>query len=108
MLNDKRLKSRLPILWTNGYLDQRAVVSASFTTGLGAHQADYTAKNWLLLVESVISHEPVDGKRHAALANLFAGSTANLVYVTALPNRAIMSMMLDKLTAFFERFFGLI
>lgn len=41
----------------------------------------FTAKNWLLLVESVTSHGPVDGKRHAELARLFAGSTAGLVYV---------------------------
>ncbi|HFO5836452.1 TPA: BsuBI/PstI family type II restriction endonuclease [Escherichia coli] len=50
----------------------------------------FTAKNWLLLVESVTSHGPVDGKRHAELARLFAGSTAGLVYVTAFPNRSIM------------------
>jgi len=54
----------------------------------------YTAKNWLLLVESVTSHGPVDGKRHDELANLFAGSTAGLVYVTAFPNRATMSRYL--------------
>ena len=50
----------------------------------------FTAKNWLLLVESVTSHGPVDGKRHAELARLFAGSTAGLVYVTAFPNRSII------------------
>jgi hypothetical protein len=50
----------------------------------------YTKKNWLLLVESVTSHGPVDGKRHDELANIFAGSTAGLVFVTAFPNRAIM------------------
>jgi len=54
----------------------------------------YTAKNWLLLVESVTSHGPVDGKRHDELANLFAGSTAGLVYVTAFPNRATMGRYL--------------
>jgi hypothetical protein len=43
----------------------------------------FTAKNWLLLVEAVTSHGPVDGKRHAELTKLFAGSTAGLVYVTA-------------------------
>jgi len=50
----------------------------------------YTEKNWLLLVESVTSHGPVDGKRHAELSRLFARSTAGLVYVTAFPNRALM------------------
>ena len=57
----------------------------------------YTAKNWLLLVESVTSHGPVDGKRHAELAKLFAGSTAGLVYVTAFPNRAIMARYLPEI-----------
>ena len=57
----------------------------------------YTAKNWLLLVESVTSHGPVDGKRHAELARLFLGSTAGLVYVTAFPNRAIMGRYLGEI-----------
>jgi len=50
----------------------------------------YAAKNWLLLIESVTSHGPVDGKRHAELAQLFAGSVAGLVFVTAFPDRATM------------------
>jgi len=57
----------------------------------------YTAKNWLLLVESVTSHGPVDGKRHAELASLFAESTAGLVFVTAFPNRAVMGRYLSEI-----------
>ena len=57
----------------------------------------YAEKNWLLLVESVTSHGPVDGKRHAELAKLFAQSTAGLVYVTAFPNRAIMGRFLGEI-----------
>jgi BsuBI/PstI restriction endonuclease domain/BsuBI/PstI restriction endonuclease HTH domain len=57
----------------------------------------YTAKNWLLLVESVTSHGPVDGKRYDELAKLFAGSKAGLVYVTAFPNRAIMGRYLGEI-----------
>ncbi|ENP8385561.1 restriction endonuclease [Escherichia coli] len=57
----------------------------------------FTAKNWLLLVESVTSHGPVDGKRHAELARLFAGSTAGLVYVTDFPNRSIMGRYLGEI-----------
>jgi hypothetical protein len=56
----------------------------------------FTEKNWLLLVESVTSHGPVDGKRHAELAKLFAGSKAGLVYVTAFPNRSIMGRYLAR------------
>ena len=57
----------------------------------------YPEKNWLVLVESVTSHGPVDGKRHAELARLFAGSSAGLVYVTAFPTRAIMSRYLGDI-----------
>ena len=57
----------------------------------------FTAKNWLLLVECVTSHGPVNGKRHAELAKLFTGSTAGLVYVTAFPNRAIMGRYLGEI-----------
>lgn len=48
-------------------------------------------RNWLLLVESVTSHGPVDGKRHDELTKLFAGAKAGLVYVTAFPSRAVMA-----------------
>ena len=54
-------------------------------------------RNWLLLVEAVTSHGPVDGKRHAELAELFSGSTAGLIYVTAFPDRAIMGRYLPTL-----------
>ncbi len=54
----------------------------------------YTAKNWLLLVKSVTSHSPVNGKRHEELASLFAAASAGLVYVTAFPNRAVMGRYL--------------
>lgn len=54
----------------------------------------YTAKNWLLLVESVTSHGPVDGKRHA---ELFTGSIAGLVFVTAFPNRPVMGRYLGEI-----------
>jgi hypothetical protein len=57
----------------------------------------YAEKNWLLLVESVTSHGPVDGKRHAELARLFAGAKAGLVYVTAFPNRATMARYLSEI-----------
>lgn len=57
----------------------------------------YTPKNWLLLVESVTSHGPVDGKRHVELSSLFAESTAGLVYITAFPNRAVMGRYLSEI-----------
>ncbi len=46
--------------------------------------------NWLLLVEAVTSHGPVDGKRYGELSALFAEAQAGLVYVTAFPDRKTM------------------
>jgi hypothetical protein len=84
-----------------GYFD--AVLLAKLGVNVDAHgkMPDvvlyYPARNWLLLIESVTSHGPVDGKRHGELAHLFASSTAGLVYVTAFPNRAIMGRYLGEI-----------
>ncbi|MBO6920206.1 MAG: hypothetical protein JJ858_17400 [Rhizobiaceae bacterium] len=57
----------------------------------------FVEKNWLLLVESVTSHGPVDGKRHKELSDLFSGSTAGIVYVTAFPDRSFMGRYLSEI-----------
>ncbi|GMV44451.1 MAG: hypothetical protein AMXMBFR64_61670 [Myxococcales bacterium] len=54
----------------------------------------HSEMRWLLLVESVTSHGPVDGKRHSELNRLFAGASAGLVFVTAFPTRAVMARYL--------------
>lgn len=36
-------------------------------------------RKWLVLIESVTSHGPVDGKRHAELSHLFAPASSGLV-----------------------------
>lgn len=51
----------------------------------------YPEKNWLILIEAVTSHGPVDGKRHAELESLFKDATVGIVYVTAFPDRALMA-----------------
>lgn len=47
-------------------------------------------KNWLVLMEAASSHGPVDAKRYNELAQLFAGSSAGLVYISCFPNRKTM------------------
>jgi len=84
-----------------GYCD--AVSLADLGVNVEAHGKmpdvviHYPERNWLLLVESVTSHGPVDGKRHEELARLFATSKAGLVYVTAFPNRSLMSRYLGEI-----------
>lgn len=48
----------------------------------------YPERNWLLLVESVTSHGPVDGKRHEELTKLFKNAKSGLIFVTAFPNKS--------------------
>jgi len=52
-------------------------------------------KNWLLLIESVTSHGPVESKRQIELAKLFKPCTAGLVYVSAFPDRKTFLRYLD-------------
>jgi adenine-specific DNA-methyltransferase len=57
----------------------------------------YVEKNWLLLIEAVTSHGPVDGKRHDELRRLFKSSTAPLVFVTAFMDRTAMVRFLGEI-----------
>jgi hypothetical protein len=54
-------------------------------------------RNWLLLIEAVTSAGPVDGKRRKELKELFAGSKAGLVFVTAFDTRRVMQSFLSQL-----------
>ena len=58
----------------------------------------YVDKNWLLLVEAVTSHGPVDGKRRDELKRLFANSKAPLVFVTTFMDRATMVRFLGDIS----------
>jgi hypothetical protein len=53
------------------------------------------AKNWLLLIESVTSHGPVDSKRQSELSKIFKACSAGLVYVSAFPTRRTFLKYLD-------------
>lgn len=74
-----------------GYFDQELLASLGVKVGHHGKMPDviiyYRKKNWMILVEAVVSSGPVDGGRHAELAVLFKNSKAGLVYVTAFPDR---------------------
>lgn len=55
-------------------------------------------RNWLILIEAVTSAGPVDDKRLSALKQLFKGSTAGLVFVTAFETRKSMQAFLDQIS----------
>ena len=58
----------------------------------------HVEKNWLVLVEAVTSHGPVNGKRRDELKRLFAKSSAPLVYVTAFMDRSAMVRFLGEIS----------
>ena len=58
----------------------------------------HTSKNWLVLIEAVTSHGPVNPKRRLELSALFANSKAGIVYVTAFLNRRVMIRYLDEIS----------
>ena len=57
----------------------------------------HVEKDWLLLIEAVTSHGPVDPKRRSDLRELFAGSRAGLVLVTAFADRQSMGRYLSEI-----------
>jgi hypothetical protein len=84
-----------------GYFDEALLAKLGVTVDPHGKMPDvvlfFPERNWLLLIESVTSHGPVDGKRHEEPKRLFSGSQAGLVYVTAFPNRPLMSRYLGEI-----------
>jgi hypothetical protein len=58
----------------------------------------HSEKNWLVLIEAVTSHGPVNPKRRQELKELFAGSQVGIVYVTAFLERRTMIKYLDDIS----------
>ena len=48
-------------------------------------------RDWLIVVEAVTSHGPIDQKRKNELSSLFASARPGLVFVTAFPDRKTFS-----------------
>lgn len=84
-----------------GYFDKDRLTALGVTIDSHGKMPDvvlhYTERDWLLLVESVTSHGPVDAKRHEELMRLFAGSKSGLVYVTAFPTRPVLARYLAEI-----------
>lgn len=58
----------------------------------------YVRKDWLVLIEAVTSHGPVNPKRRKELKELFAKSSAGIVYVTAFLDRKAMNKYLHDIS----------
>ncbi len=75
--------------------DEPALAALGVTIGGHGKMPDlvvhHAERDWLVLVEAVTSHGPVNPKRYEDLQALFALSTAGLVYVTAFLDRRALA-----------------
>lgn len=85
-----------------GYFDEAGLAALGVKMNMHGKMPDvvihYPAKNWILLIEAVTSHGPVNAKRREELAQLFAASTAGAVYVTAFHTRVDMTRYLTDIS----------
>ncbi|MEA5567351.1 BsuBI/PstI family type II restriction endonuclease [Anabaena sp. UHCC 0399] len=58
----------------------------------------YEQQDWLVLIEAVTSHGPVNLKRRNELKQLFQSSNKGLVFVTAFPSRKEMTRYLAEIS----------
>lgn len=76
------------------YFDQDKLKGLGVTVESHGKMSDviihHTEKGWLLLIEAVTSHGPINPKRLNELSRLFEESSAGLVYVTAFLTRKAM------------------
>lgn len=74
-----------------GYYDGKLAENLSFDLQQHGKMPDVILyiedKKWLVLIESVTSHGPVDSKRHIELENLFKNVQASKIYISAFPDK---------------------
>jgi adenine-specific DNA-methyltransferase len=58
----------------------------------------YERQDWLVLIEAVTSHGPVNLKRRNELKRLFQSSSKGLIFVTAFPSRKEMTRYLAEIS----------
>lgn len=83
------------------YFDPEGLAALGITVEAHGKMPDviihHAAKNWLVLIEAVTSHGPVNPKRRDELKRLFKGSRAGLVFVTAFLTRKAMMQYLNEI-----------
>lgn len=85
-----------------GYFDAEGLHGLGVKINMHGKMPDvvfyFPSKNWMVLVEAVTSHGPVDAKRRSELAELFKHCSAGLVYVTAFLTRSEMARYLSDIS----------
>lgn len=84
------------------YFDEEAMGTLGIAVDVHGKMPDvvihHIEKGWLILIEAVTSHGPVDPKRREELAVLFQDSNAGLVYVTAFLRRSDMAKYIGEIS----------
>ncbi|MBD2311652.1 restriction endonuclease [Desertifilum sp. FACHB-1129] len=84
-----------------GYFDRKALAALGVTIEAHGKMPDILVhdrqRNWLIIIEAVTSHGPVNAKRRNELQQLFAHSTAGLVFVTAFLQRRDLARYLGEI-----------
>jgi hypothetical protein len=84
------------------YFDEEALLALGVIVDAHGKMPDvvihHIERDWLVLVEAVTSHGPVDAKRREELAILFREARLGLVYVTAFLTRSEMARYLSQIS----------
>ncbi len=84
------------------YFDEEALRALGVTVDVHGKMPDvvihHVERDWLVLIEAVTSHGPVNAKRREELAVLFQGARPGLVYVTAFLTRSDMARYIGDIS----------
>ncbi len=84
------------------YFDEEAIRALGVAVDVHGKMPDvvihHVEKDWLVLVEAVTSHGPVNPKRREELAALFGDARPGLVYVTAFLTRSDMAKYIGEIS----------
>ncbi|MFL5660290.1 MAG: BsuBI/PstI family type II restriction endonuclease [Ktedonobacteraceae bacterium] len=84
------------------YFDERGLTELGVKIETHGKMPDviihYTERNWLVLIEAVTSHGPIDPKRKNELQHLFRNSKAGIVYITTFLTRRAMVEYLNEIS----------
>lgn len=76
------------------YFDQAAMIALGVKVDSHGKMPDVVVyckeRNWLILIEAITGHGPIDEKRRKGLSRQFSSATVGLIYVTAFPSRSMM------------------
>ncbi|MDD5010873.1 MAG: BsuBI/PstI family type II restriction endonuclease [Phycisphaerae bacterium] len=85
-----------------GYCDEKAFEKMGLKIDIHGKMPDvvvhYKKKDWIVLVEAVTSHGPVDAKRRLELSNLFKAIKSKLVYVTCFLKKSDLAKYISDIS----------